>query len=512
MKKKIAIKLEKISDFYDEHESILVIALMTITLISMTFNYLFKPYDLIWNFGNMYKMFLGYKVYEEVAIIITPICFYIGKIFFKVLGANYFVYNLYNLLIEVSLFSCYYFVLKKIIKNVKIRDLILLIITLSLGSSFGINGPNYIPLSAIFVLLIVLTNMYMKNNKWRRVVNGFLAALAVLSYQKAGAMAVLTIIIYEVFNKEVSKKSTKFFNLCISGSAMIACVGAYIIYLLLNHNLYNFLDMTVLGIGDFSSNYNLEWSSLLRIILIGLITIAIFVILTKYKKTSDYSILLFASTLTSIIYLYPIMNEYHSCIWIMFVVLFITYGINMIFDEFDSLTIKQNVLLLLGILILFLFTIIIWILKIKLYQFAKKDYGDIYFGSTITEEEIQKIEEVNQYIDNNKEKYDNVIIFSSYAMLYKHTFEENNKFFDLPNRGNFGREGDQRLIDSINQMDNTLMLVQDEESEYEIYQFPENVRKYIEEKYEKIDKLQNYDIYEIKNKWKDYWQYAYYQL
>ena len=56
------------------------------------------------------------------------------------------------------------------------------------------------------------------------------------------------------------------------------------------------------------------------------------------------------------------------------------------------------------------------------------------------------------------------------------------------------------------------MLVQDEESEYEIYQFPENVRKYIEEKYEKIDKLQNYDIYEIKNKWKDYWQYAYYQL
>ena len=36
--------------------------------------------------------------------------------------------------------------------------------------------------------------MYMKNNKWRRVVNGFLAALAVLSYQKAGAMAVLTII------------------------------------------------------------------------------------------------------------------------------------------------------------------------------------------------------------------------------------------------------------------------------------------------------------------------------
>ena len=78
MKKKTTSKLEKISNFYDKHENIFMLLIILLATISVTFHYPFRPYDLTWNFGNMYKLFLGYKIYEEVAIIITPLCFYIG--------------------------------------------------------------------------------------------------------------------------------------------------------------------------------------------------------------------------------------------------------------------------------------------------------------------------------------------------------------------------------------------------------------------------------------------------
>ena len=500
MKKKTTSKLEIISNFYDKHENIFMLLIILLATISVTFHYPFRPYDLTWNFGNMYKLFLGYKIYEEVAIIITPLCFYIGELFFKLFGANYLVYNIYNLLLEISFYTCFFAILKKVIKNIKIRDLILGILMFSMGGALGTNGPNYIPLSAIFIMLIVIVNMYMKNSKWRRVVNGVLAALAFLTYQKAGAVAVLTITIYEVFNKEESKKSTKFLNLCISGFSMIACAGIYIIYLLLNNNFQSFLDIAILGIGDFAANYTIEKASIARIILMGIITIAMFIILIRYKKINDYSILLFGANISSILYVYPIINEYHSCIWILFIVLFIINGINMIFDGFELITLKQNLLTLGTLVLLAISGIAIGTFYFTSFPYAKMSKDSIYFGSTITEAEIKEIEEVDLYIDNKKAEYDRVIVFSTYAMLYENTFKDNNKFFDLPNRGNFGKNGDQTLIDEITNMNNTLILVQDENSEYEIYQFPKNVRNYIKDNYERIDKLQNYDIYVINNK------------
>jgi hypothetical protein len=45
-----------------------------------------------------------------------------------------------------------------------------------------------------------------------------------------------------------------------------------------------------------------------------------------------------------------------------------------------------------------------------------------------------------------------------------------------------------------------ILLVQnEEESEYEMYQFPKNVREFVYNNYKKIGILHNYDIYEIKN-------------
>lgn len=500
MKKRITGLFEKISDFHDKHEGIIIFFILLIILCSSTFHFKFMPFDYVWDFGNIYKLILGYHIYEEVAIIITPLFFYVGEIFLKIFGANFFVYNILNVIMELVFYMCVFVILKKLIKSIKFRDLILLGLVMATIKVFGSNGPNYIPFSSIFIMLIVISTLYMKNNNWRRVLEGFLAALALLSYQKAGAVAVLIIVLYETFSDETTKKSKEFFNICISGITMVLTLGIYIVYLLITKNLYNFLDIAILGIAEFTGNFGIQNITLVRLIAIEIVALGFLIILIKYKKINDTLRLLYFANISSILYLYPVVNEYHNFIWLTFAFLYLVYAIDVTFDGFEFNSTKQKILMTLIYGFILVYSIVLGIVDCYRYPFYKTQYSDMFFGSTLTQEQADQIKEVNNYIKEKQEQYDKVIVFSSYAMLYENTFINNNRFFDLPNKGNFGAKGEQGLIDEIKKMNNTLILVQNEESEYELYQFPNNVRNYIRENYESVDKLQNYDIYEINNK------------
>ena len=500
MKKKLKYAFEKISDFHDKHEGIIMFFMLLTIICSSTFHFKFMPCDYIWDFGNIYKLILGYNIYEEVAIIITPLFFYVGEIFLKLFGANFFVYNILNVIMELVFYMCVFTILKKLIKSIKLRDFVLLGLVMATIKVFGSNGPNYIPFSSLFIMLIVISILYMKNNNWRRVLEGLLAALALLSYQKAGAVAVLIIVLNETFSDETTKKSRKFLNVCISGITMVLTLGIYIIYLLITKNLFNFLDIAILGIAEFTGNFGIQNVTLIRLITVEIVSLGFLIILIKYKKINDTLRLLYFVNISSILYLYPVVNEYHNFIWLTFAFLFLVYAIDVTFDGFEFNSYKQKVLMTLIYGFILVYSIILGIIDCYRYPLYKTQYSDMFFGSTITKEEADKVKEINNYIKEKQESYDNVIVFSSYAMLYENTFTNNNRFFDLPNKGNFGARGEQGLIDEISKMNNTLILVQNEESEYEIYQFPNNVRNYIRKNYESIDKLQNYDIYEINNK------------
>ena len=503
--KKLKSKFDTFSKFYDEKENIIIFFVLLIIICTFSFHFKFYPYDYMWNFGNMYKLYLGYKMYEEVAVIITPMVFYLGEIVFKLFGANYFVFNMLNVILSLSFYLCFFNILKKTTKSPKIRDLILILFVCETGNALGNIGPNYIPLSACFLMLIIISNMYFKDNIWRRVINGFLAALALLSYQKAGAAAALIIFLYEILNKDEIKISRRFKNLCVAALSMIAVVGLYVIYLLITNNLYNFFDLTVLSIGEFSqSNFGVNNTTVIKLAVFGLLTISYFLILLKFKKIDNIAIQLFITVVATMVYMYPIINEYHYLIWFTFLFPFFTYAVNLTVDGVELKSKKIDILVLSIIGVLLITLVPNWIGSIKKYPFIEKKYGDIYFGSTITNEQNAQIQEINEYIDNKRKEYNDVIIFSSYAMLYKDTFIHNRRFFDLPNKGNFGQKGEQGLIEEIQQMDNTLILVQREDSEHEVYQFPNNVRNYIKEHYKNVETLQNFDIYEINNKQKEY--------
>ena len=242
-----------------------------------------------------------------------------------------------NVVLELSFYLCLFNILKKTTISAKIRDLILILYICEVGSAFGKSGPNYIPFSTIFVMLIVISNIYFKDNLWRCILNGLFAALALLSYQKAGAAAVLIIFLYEIFSKGEIKKSKKIKNLCISALSMIAVVGIYLLYLIITKNIYNFFDMTVLSIGEFSgSNFSFNPNTIIKIIVFEILTISFFIVLLKFKKLNNVTILLFISSIATLVYMYPIINEYHSHIWLTFLIPFFTSAINLTFDGVDD--------------------------------------------------------------------------------------------------------------------------------------------------------------------------------
>jgi hypothetical protein len=129
----------------------------------------------------------------------------------------------------------------------------------------------------------------------------------------------------------------------------------------------------------------------------------------------------------------------------------------------------------------------------------KREYSNMYYGA-VTDKVEENIKKINSYIEEEKKSGKKVVILSSYAMLYSENYSSLNGMFDLPNSGNYGKEGEKGLIEKIKNLPSgTIILVQNKErSEYEIYQYSKKTREYIYNNYIRDGIIENYDIF-LKN-------------
>ena len=74
----------------------IAIFIFAILIGSINFYIKFEINDELWNFSNVYKMCNGYQIYKDLNVIITPLFFYLGELFLKVFGTNYFSFKIYN--------------------------------------------------------------------------------------------------------------------------------------------------------------------------------------------------------------------------------------------------------------------------------------------------------------------------------------------------------------------------------------------------------------------------------
>ena len=128
-------------------------------------------------------------------------------------------------------------------------------------------------------------------------------------------------------------------------------------------------------------------------------------------------------------------------------------------------------------------------------EIKKYDFYDIYYGANIDENTKNSINKILNYIEENEKQGYNVKILSYMSNLYMNILNRNNGIMDLPFYGNLGIEGEDGLIEEVKKLKNTkLLILKDDEL---IIQESEKVRKFISDNYEKVDEIEQFNIYYV---------------
>ena len=168
-----------------KHDNLLLWIGIAIFSAIMIFRVELQVGDELWNFQNIYKMVNGYLVYKQANVIITPIFFWMGEILFKILGANYFVYRLFDVCIYSTMILMVYHILKQL-KIEKRKALIYTLIIHYFIHTIVTGGANYNTLAITFVLLGIYISLKYGFTKRFTILNGIMMYIIIFTKQNIG--------------------------------------------------------------------------------------------------------------------------------------------------------------------------------------------------------------------------------------------------------------------------------------------------------------------------------------
>ena len=473
----------KIVDWAKRHDNIVVFFVILVSILGISLNVKITASDELWNFQNIYKIYNGLEIYEDANIIITPLFFYVGNFLFKLFGANFFVFRIYNIMIDLVLFFSTYILCKKI-KFSKKMSLIIVFILMSIYNFCLIRAmANYNILALAFFVIGFINILKEKMTVKDYIFQGIMMFLIFATKQNIGVYYILASIILQLIKKEEMKEKIK--NTSIELGVFIILTLALFIFLIINNNFSGFINYTFMGIREFGNkNISVEFIYFVQFISIMLIDIiASYVLIKKIKIDKEkveilkkFNIFAFFLIFTIV----PIMNLAHFLIGSYLYLIALAYIISIILKDIlpkNEKLIKIIVTVMLIIIISFsIYQFISWSIYINSDGYMY-EYNDPFYGGIVDKDTIEKIEIVEEYINNNDRK---VIILSGESAMYMVPLKQNNGKMDLAFKGNLGREGEQGLIEEIKELTNTNILIEkDEENVHE--QESELVREYIME-------------------------------
>lgn len=482
-------KIEKIlrNDYF-------ILAIVFFITLGVSLNMDLAVTDELWNFQNLNKMYNGFEIYKDANVIVTPLFFYIGLIFVKLFGANLFVFRLYNCIIMTIIFFTTYKILNKLKFSKKA----------SLACTMGFIILGLIRISANYntmALMFALIGIYMllkSDSKNIAIYQGVLTFLIFMTKQNIGFYYTIAYLIYILIEKKGKKDKIKEFLKFIIPIIILGL--SFITFLILDNNLYNFLNYTFLNIGEFSiENTDIEVDNLLLLIGTILITIAITLILLKksnisYEQRKNIKVLLIFSALLWLFGI-PIFNRAHVLLGIYVSIICILYGILIMFKGFFNINGRiTKICISIVILILMIYSgnlLIEYYSVLGNRQYYYK-YNEPYYGSIVEKEQYEDIKNITNYIEKSS---DNVIILSERAALYMIPLNRSNGKMDLPLLGNLGMEGKDGLQKEIENMKNTKILLYNGKEKNSL-QEPEDVYNFIRQEKKKVGTIGDFDIYE----------------
>lgn len=402
--------------------------------------------DLIWNYGFSYNIASNLIVYKDFNMVITPLYPFICGLVMNLLGNNFFIFNLTNI---VLLSSMYYYIYKKYPKSY-IPSMVLI--------SF-ILRPSYNFL--IMFLLLILLNL----EEDKDFLTGFVLGLIFLTKQSFIILCIPSII-YIREPKKILKRIGGFLIPCI-------LIG---LYLIINNSLYEFINYTFLGLFSFGTkNSFFNLGTVFILVLIGFLTF-------YYSKYKDIKVLYL---ICYQVMAYPIFNAMHILFSVIPVfIYFLDRLVNSKKKENDFSYLKYLnymalVLLMCPILSLFL-----------QYHFKdlSKGRGALEYKD-IDSRYLVNASRIDKEIDNLDKTY--FVMYDAY--VYKLLLNKKINSYDLLLNGNIGYKGEDSVINYFDSLDSDTYFLLN--LEYEGGQLSKKIDSYIRNNYKKVKTFNNLVLY-----------------
>lgn len=489
--KKIILRIKKKDD-------ILFFLLIFFIAIGITLNLNISASDEIWNFQNAYKMYSGFKIYEDINVIVTPLFFWLTEVIFHLFGANIFIFRIIHCIEMAVLYLFTYKILKKL-KISKMFSLFVTIIFLIQGFFLLImTSANYNNMA----LMVVIIGIYLLiHSKFKRnwLIQAIISIIIFLIKQNIGIYYIIGYCIFIILSKNI-KKNKKINEVLKFIGTIILAISIFIIALIIDNNFYNFANYAFGGIFEFANENFIADSSCIIFVVMLMITniiLDIFLMKSKYftKEKLENIRILFAFSFSLVLIFYPIFNWTHALIAIYVTLINLAYIVFTILKDFEKMLVgkikKINYVFIIILIVFSSYNIYNWITYIKSETYFYS-WEDPFFGGIIGKEEYNKNEEIIKYIEKNNKK---VIILSNRAALYMVPLKRNNGDFDLPFKGNLGIKGEEGLIEKIKNMSYIQFLICDE-NDGKIYQEVVEAKEYIKDTKKHVGKIEDFEIYE----------------
>ena len=306
-------KMKNVKKIIAKYDDIFFLILFYLLIIGRVLYIKTDVGDELWNFQNIYKMYNGYKIYVDANVIVTPLFHFIGFIFFRVFGANFFVFRIYYSIICLFLFFGIYKIFKSLNVGKKFSFLFTSIIFL-LNIIILQSTPNYNTVAITIVLYAILIIIKRKEIHHYCFFESILIFLIFLSKQNIGVLYLFAYIIYSLYSKDIK-------NLFKILLYIILYSSIFILILYKLNILCGFINYCILGLKDFAkNNYSIHIWSTIYMFIISLINALIlnwifFCKNDELKKENKENLLIIMPFSFSVLFItYPILNIHHESI------------------------------------------------------------------------------------------------------------------------------------------------------------------------------------------------------
>lgn len=489
--------MEKIKKFINKHDLLFIIIIMVIFSIIWIITDVLVSIDAIWNFQNLYKIHQANYIYEkDINIIITPLFFFIGEVFIKIFGANFFAFNIYSSVINITTVAIIFLIFKELKMNSKTR------ITLTMGLFFMSyviffeNNANYNLLALLWCLISILVGIKNKNQKIKlyNVIQGVLCFLVLFTKQTIGVFFLLGITIGDLIEREEIKIKVK--NIFIKYFVIGVLGSIFLIYLFTTKTWDNFAFYVLSGLGEFTKNLNTSINAKYNAIGITVAGIIFLIVGLKNKMFSDmqkkYIYFLTPIAICMLGIMYPIFNTYHITIACIVSIIWAAYTIITLF-HFENSEWFFKILCIGSIILSFSYINGVYT-RLCSQTITLNDTANPLYGIRIDKSDYEKIIKIDNYILEKEKQGINVIMIYNKSGMYMLPIRHFNGKFDCFNNGNLGKDGANGVIKEIENMKNTEILIVKNDANV-FYQEPKEVREYIKENLKNTGEIEEFLIY-----------------